>query len=372
MTQIKQRTDILAVNEDVRNILTDTIAQYEKATGKTLQPAHIERLLINIYAYRETLTRQAINEAFRQTFPQTATGLALDLCGETLGCHRLQNKPARTILRFSVTGDHGSIVIAKGTQVAASDDVVFVTMHDDVITPLINYVDIEASCTTLGTVGNGWDIGRIKHLKSILNISHKLEVYNTDISSGGLTEEEDDAYRKRILAAPEAFSTCGSVAAYEYHVRAVSQAISDVNVVTPKGGLVRITVLTKDGVPDARLLNDIKNYVSGETLRPLCDTVEIIPAVKRDYRIVATLKLLEGYREDIVKSQAQTALQTFLSGKARRLGVDVVPSAIISALRVDGVYDVTLSSPAKMVIGVNEWANCTAMTINIDVERTDG
>ncbi|HII3690284.1 TPA: hypothetical protein ACY37W_002159 [Pasteurella multocida] len=41
------------------------------------------------------------------------------------------------------------------------------------------------------------------------------------------------------------------------------------DVATPKVGLVRITVLTKEGIPDSRLLNDIKQYVSGEKRRPL-------------------------------------------------------------------------------------------------------
>ena len=74
--------DVKIVSEDVKQILADTIADYEKRTGKTLQPAHIERSIIQSYAYRELLVRKGINEAFLNTFPQFAKGLALDLCGE--------------------------------------------------------------------------------------------------------------------------------------------------------------------------------------------------------------------------------------------------------------------------------------------------
>ncbi len=366
------RYDIKVVPEEVKQIIADSIAQYEKVTGKVLQPAHIERLIINTYAFRELLVRKGINEAFRQTFPQTATGLALDLCGETLGCYRLKDKPARTILRFSVKGDHASILIPKGTQVAISDDLYFVTKNDDVITPLISYVEIEAECNQAGTAGNGWEVGRVKTLKSRLNTESEVTVSNIDVSSGGLTEEEDDSYRKRILAAPEAFTTCGSIAAYDYHTRAVSQAIADVNVATPHGGLVRITVLTKDGITDNRLLSDIKSHLSAERHRPLCDTVEVQAPIKRDYQISATLKLLEGYREDIVKTAARDRLQEYLSTKTKKLGMDVVPSAIISALRVEGVYDVNLQQPSKMVIAENQWANCTALSIEIEEERSNG
>jgi len=366
------RNEIKAVDDNVDRILRETIANYERRTGKVLQPAHIERLLIHVYAFRESLARQGINEAFRQTFPQFATGLALDLCGETFGCYRLLDKPARTILRFSVQGEHGSIFIPKGTRVAATDNIEFITMNDDVITPLIAYVEIEAECNQTGEQGNGWELGRINVLKSPLNTQATLNVSNIDVSSGGLVREEDEAYRKRILSAPEAFTTCGSIAAYDYHTRAVSQDIADVNVSNPRGGLVRIAVLTKTGLPDARLLNDIKQYISPEQRRPLCDSVEVIAPTQRNYQINATLTLLDGYREDIVKTQARTALQNYLAEKTKRLGMDVVPSAIISALRVEGVYDINLTSPAKLIINETEWANCTAISVEVNAERVNG
>lgn len=366
------RYDVKVVDDNVESILRDAIAQYEKRTGKILQPAHIERLLINVYALRESLARQGINEAFRQTFPQYATGLALDLCGETFGCYRLLDKPARTILRFSIKGDHPSVLIPKGTRVAVSDDIEFITPNDDVITPLIAYVEIEAACNKAGTAGNGWELGRVKTLKSAVNFAGEITVTNIDVPSGGLAREEDDDYRKRILAAPEAFTSCGSVAAYDYHTRAVSQDIADVNVSNPRGGLVRITVLTKTGLPDSRLLNDVKQYVSPERRRPLCDTVEVIAPTKRDYQINATLTLLDGYREDIVKTKAREALQQYLSDKTKKLGIDVVPSAIISALRVEGVYDVNLIEPAKIVVSETEWANCTAINVEVAQERSNG
>lgn len=296
----------------------------------------------------------------------------MDLCGETFGCYRLLDKPARTILRFSIKGDHPSVLIPKGTRVAVSDEIEFITLNDDVITPLIAYVEIEAACNKAGTAGNGWELGRVKTLKSAVNFAGEITVTNIDVPSGGLAREEDDDYRKRILAAPEAFTSCGSIAAYDYHTRAVSQDIADVNVSNPRGGLVRITVLTKTGLPDSRLLNDVKQYVSPERRRPLCDTVEVIAPTKRDYQINATLTLLDGYREDIVKTKAREALQQYLSDKTKKLGIDVVPSAIISALRVEGVYDVNLIEPAKIVVSETEWANCTAINVEVAQERSNG
>ena len=100
--------------------------------------------------------------------------------------------------------------------------------------------------------------------------------------------------------------------------------------------------------------------------------MEVIAPTKRDYQITAILTLLDGYREDVVKAKARDALQLYLSDKTKKLGVDVVPSAIISALRVEGVYDVNLTAPAKIVVGETEWANCTGINIEAAQERSNG
>ena len=75
--------------------LAATIADYEQRAGKVLQPAHIERLLINTFAYREHLLRQQVNEAYRQQHPRFATGLMLDLRGGVV----------LTVLRASLSSD---------------------------------------------------------------------------------------------------------------------------------------------------------------------------------------------------------------------------------------------------------------------------
>lgn len=48
---------------DPNLILSDMIAAFQAAAGRTLYPAQVERLLINLYAYRESLVRNAIQYA---------------------------------------------------------------------------------------------------------------------------------------------------------------------------------------------------------------------------------------------------------------------------------------------------------------------
>lgn len=364
------KDEIKIIADDVRTILAETIADYEQRTGKTLQPAHIERSIIQSYAYREQLVRKGINYAFLQTFPQFATGLALDLCGEMMGCYRLKEQPARCMLRFSITGSHADIYIPQDTQVKATDSLWFSTLTDGRIRSTEQYVEIEAVANLTGNIGNGWQVGQIKTLKTALN--HNVTVENMDISAGGISEESDEDYRKRILLAPEAFTTCGSVAAYEYHARSVSQNIADVAISTPEGGTVKVTILTKQGMPSAALLNQVKNYLSGEKRRPLCDSVQVVAPERVGYRIEAHLDLLETYAENEVQQRAETALRHYLSSRTQILGLDIVPLDIQTALKVSGVYNVTLISPALTELNSEQWAECEGIEIVINTERKYG
>ena len=364
------RDKIKIIAEDVRQILADTITDYEKRTGKTLQPAHIERSIIQSYSYRELLVRKGINEAFLQTFPQFATGLALDLCGEMMGTFRLKDQPARCILRFNVAGEHSEIVIPQNTQVQVNESLWFSTVSEMRIRAMEQYMDIDAIANLVGEQGNGWQPGQVKTLKTPLSV--EVSVSNIDVTSGGIGVETDDDYRQRILLAPEAFTTCGSVAAYEYHARSVSQFIADVAIDTPQGGEVKITILTKQGLPSTSLINQVQAYLSPEKRRPLCDTVRVVAPHRIGYQIQANLDLLESYSETEVKQRAETALQTYLSSRTQKLGLDIVPLDIERVLKVNGVYNVTLTEPILTEVNTDQWAECEHFTININAERKNG
>src|SRR5260370_22523285 len=85
---------------DPNKILADMIAEFEAASGRTLQPAQVERLLINLYAYRESLVRNAIQFAAEQNLLAFAS-FPIDYLGQLLGVSRLASQPAVTTLQFT-------------------------------------------------------------------------------------------------------------------------------------------------------------------------------------------------------------------------------------------------------------------------------
>ena len=77
---------IKLVADDPLAITDELVRAYEAATGKTVYPAQIERLFIDLIAYRETLVRGLINDVARQNLVAFARAPMLDLLGELVGC----------------------------------------------------------------------------------------------------------------------------------------------------------------------------------------------------------------------------------------------------------------------------------------------
>jgi phage-related baseplate assembly protein len=60
---------------------------------------------------------------------------------------------------------------------------------------------------------------------------------------------------------------------------------------------------------------------------------------------------------------AATAIQQFAIELASEIQRDIVPSQIITALSVAGVYEVTLSAPIYTQLTAGQWANCTNIAL---------
>ena len=194
------RADVKVIDDNLDTTLADTIRDYETRADKTLRPAHIERLLINTFAYRETLARQQVNEAYRQQHARFATGLMLDLCGDDVATPRLSAQTAMTTLRFATPDISGATTISvpKGTR-AQVGELVFATAETGVLKASQNTIDLLAVCTTVGVVGNGWAVGQISNLLDKLHATIAVTVSNITAPSGGVENEEDDAYRERVF-----------------------------------------------------------------------------------------------------------------------------------------------------------------------------
>ncbi|POG01002.1 baseplate protein [Pseudomonas putida] len=344
------------------------IARYEEKSGKTLYPAQVERLFIDLIAYARSRVDMAIQNAGEQLLVRFANGVILDYLGELVATPRLLATSARCQIRFSVPAiSTQPVYIAAGTRVSTQDGkLIFTTDQEVSIAPGQLRVDVSATCLTPGTQGNDWALGQINVISNTPVAA--LVASNITVTADGAEDEEDDRYRERIILAPEAFSNAGSRGAYRYHALAVHQSIIDVAVHGPDEGQpdghVALYPLTSTGLPSADLLEQVKSRLSGEKVRPLCDTVHVLMPTEVPYTIKAGLTFYDIAEQSVVMAAAQEAAQLYAAGRRAKLGLDLVREQLTSVLQVDGVYRADLELPnALRELQGNEWANCTGIDL---------
>ena len=142
-------------------ILADMISAFESASGRVLQPAQVERLLIDLYAYRESLVRNAIQYAGQQNLLAFAIFPMIDYLGSLVGVTRLQAQPATTTIEFTLSNPLTiNVTIAAGTSVGSGDgQVVFATNADVVISAGSTSATANATATVAGMAGKAsWPV----------------------------------------------------------------------------------------------------------------------------------------------------------------------------------------------------------------------
>lgn len=361
---------------DPNLILADMVSEFEAASGRTLQPAQVERLLINLYAYRESLVRNAIQYAGQQNLLAYAVFPMLDYLGQLLGITRLQAQGATTTLQFTLANPLSvSYTVPGGTLAGTSDGQYAFATSEDLTIPAGSTTGlVQAVCTTAGTGGNGYLVGQINvQLNPSVLVS---AVTNTTVSSGGTAPETDDHLRSRIQAAPNQFSVAGPAGAYRFFALGADPSVIDAQVTSPAPGQVNVHVLTGPisqqpaaspnpvGIASSALLEKVQSALSADNVRPLTDTVNTLAVTEVDYQIVGTITIYADADPTATMAAANTAAQEFAIALASRIQRDIVPSQVIEALSVPGVYEVTLSSPAYTQLQTGQWANCTGISLS--------
>lgn len=361
------------IERDPEQIVKDMIDRYEALVGRTLQPSQPERLLINTFAYRESILRSAIQEAALQNLVEFSRAPVLDYLADLVGVTRLAPSPATVTMEFSKVAGSGTVTVPAGTRIRTADgEIVFATIQDIEIPAGQNAGEVSAEATTNGEVGNGYLAGDIDNILDPM--SFISEAVNVDESAGGADQETDEALRERIKIAPEAFSNAGSRGAYRFFAQTANPAIIDVSVLSPGNGIVEVYPLIAGGeeTPQA-ILDSVDETLNADSVRPLSDLVNVIAPTRLEYTLSAELTIFEGEEEEEITAQVESTLEAMTQAKWSGLGMDITTSEVVqSVMSVAGVYaaEVTIDGPAGEVTNLQvsrtEFAFATQITVTID------
>jgi len=350
------------IENDLQAIINAMIADYQARTGKTLQPAQVERLLLDSMAYRESLVRSQVQQACEQNLVDFAIAPILDYLGALVGVKRLAASYAVTTLQFTLTTVHSVGTIVEGKRVAAADGTIFITSQNVDFLDTDDTVDVPAICNNEGVKGNGYLPGS---LTKLLDPSGFISsVTNTTTSAGGDDQESDNKFRERIKLAPESFSCAGPKQSYEFFARTASQTIVDVLVNSPDPGIVNIYPLVEGGITTpTEILNAVLAICSDEKVRPLCDTVIAISPTKIEYDLNIGVRVAPGAVVQDVLDAVQAAVEAYVATQMTKLGTPIYKSQIIGVC-IDTLdcIDATTGSWGSVLPEENEFAVCTDVT----------
>jgi len=360
---------------DPNAILNDMISSFQNLAGRTLQPAQVERLLINLYGFRESLVRNQIQNTGLQSLLAFSSFPMIDYLGQLLGVTRLNAQGASTTLQFTLNAALTvPITIPAGTLASTQDgQVAFATGAALTIAAGATSGSVAAVCTTPGAIGNGYAVGLVSvQLNPNVQIS---AVSNTTVTGGGAAPETDAHLRARIQAAPNQFSVAGPTGAYRFFALGADPGIIDVLVSSPQPGTVNVYILTgpitqqpatspnSAGIANSALLAKTLTALSSDKVRPLTDTVTVLAVSEVDYTIQGTVTLYSDADPVTTQNLVQNAAVQFAINLASRIQRDIVPEEIIAALTTSGVYRVVLTAPVYTPLTTGQWANCTAISL---------
>lgn len=186
----------------------------------------------------------------------------------------------------------------------------------------------------------------------------RLEITPEDPTTGAAAVYEDqDAYRQRIILAPESYSVAGPELAYVAHAKSASADVLDASAVSPTPGAILVSVLSAqgDGTAAPELVAAVNAIVADPAVRPLGDQVTTASADIVRYEIAAEITTFSGPDLVLVLASARAALDAYIA-ENHKLGRNHRRAGITAALDVVGVENIVLSSPADDVLCDNTQA----------------
>lgn len=194
---------------------------------------------------------------------------------------------------------------------------------------------------------------------------------NTVFPATPAVYQTDDEYRQVLTLSFEGYTNAGSRGAYEYHALQADGIIKDVKINSPPNtGIIQVVVLTKtgNGVPTTPILTAVDTALSKGTIRPTSDTVNVVGATIINYTVVAVLYIKDGASSAVVQTNALASINAFVASN-HVIGKRLSYLNVASALKVDGVERVSITSPtADIVCGTTQAPYCTAITLTTQLE----
>lgn len=329
------------------------IRLYKEKTGQDpeLGAADTRNLLIKAFSLIIYQVMQYVDVKGRAEMLKTSTGQYLDQLSALLGIERQGPRRSTSVERFTLSGPRQeATAIPAGTRVKTQGGKYFNTLDYAEVPAGDITVDVNIQAEEAGAESDGIAAGEIDTL--VDPIPYVASVTNTEPTTGGMDDEDDDSLTERVWLAPSKFSTAGPKDAYEYYVREWRSDVEDVQIVSPTPCVVNVFVVMAGGrMPTQAERDSLTEYLNADTIRPLSEVVECIAPEEITYNVALTYWIGRSDQKSAgtIQNQVETAVDEYEAWQ-RKLGRDINPTELIARVRAAGAKRVKVELPGDIVV----------------------
>lgn len=353
--------------EDVQGqLIRDYQNRYKEITGKDIVLDRADPMSLILYALSVQVYQALlyVDKTGKQDLLKYSYGEYLDNLAAMKGIAREKAKPARAMIRFTLSGIRPSTVeIPAGTRVT-DGEVYFQTESYAAIPAGNTSADVAAECMTSGTSGNDLGIGEINVL--VDPVPYVAKISNTEPTSGGADIEDDDTLKDRIYIAPSKYSVAGPEESYRYWVKTYNSNISDVLIYSDDPVDVIIEFIMNNGeLPSESMILGVQKFLADEQIRPLTDRLTVKAPDTVDYKVNVKYFVNQSdlKKVDTIKAAVETAVDDYIVWQRSKIGRDINPSQLIQQMVSAGAKRVEVTLPVFQVIGKANVAKLSSKTV---------
>lgn len=353
--------------EDVQGqLIRDYQNRYKEITGKDIVLDRADPMSLILYALSVQVYQALlyVDKTGKQDLLKYSYGEYLDNLAAMKGIAREKAKPARAMIRFTLSGIRPSTVeIPAGTRVT-DGEIYFQTESYAAIPAGNTSADVAAECMTSGTAGNDLGIGEINVL--VDPVPYVAKVSNTEPTSGGADIEDDDTLKDRIYIAPSKYSVAGPEGSYRYWVKTYNSNISDVLIYSDDPVDVIIEFIMNNGeLPSESMILGVQKFLADEQIRPLTDRPTVKAPDTVDYKVNVKYFVNQSdlKKVDTIKAAVEAAVDDYIVWQRSKIGRDINPSQLIQQMVSAGAKRVEVTLPVFQVIGKANVAKLSSKTV---------
>lgn len=348
------------------SLVRDYEEKYFETTGEKIILARADPVTLLLYACAVQFYQgyKYIDKAGKMDLLKYAYGPYLDHIASMKGITREQAKPARVMVRFTLSEVRpNTIEIPQGTQVT-DGSMYFETEQYAEIKPGSGYIDVECVCLVSGSDGNDLQPGEINTL--VNPIPYVASVSNIEETAGGVDIEDDDSMKERVYIAPSSYSVAGPEDAYRYWIKTFNSGISDVLVQSDNPVDIIVEFIMSDGeLPTTGLIQGLQLYLQNKQIRPLTDKVTVKAPDTVDYKLDVRyyINTSDLKRADTIKANVTAAVEQYVVWQRSKIGRDINPSQLIQMMVSAGAKRVEVKLPVFQVVGAANVAKLVSQTV---------